>query len=62
MSSRGQPRRGDPPDFMLGEGSTTPHRKRKACYEMLHRASKLADHCEHDNEPSGSIRGGEFLH
>jgi len=33
---------------------------------MLHEASVLktsggAGHCEHGNEPSGSIKGGEFL-
>jgi hypothetical protein len=28
---------------------------------MLHRASELAGFCEHGNEPSGSIKGGEFL-
>jgi hypothetical protein len=28
-------------DKGLGEGPTTPHRKKPACYEMLHRASDL---------------------
>jgi len=28
---------------------------------MLHRASELADSCEHSNEPAGSIKGVEFL-
>jgi hypothetical protein len=28
---------------------------------MLHKASKLAGSCEYGNEPSGSIKGGEFL-
>jgi len=45
----------------LGEGLTTPHHKKTACYEMLHRASELAGPCEHDNEPSDSIKGREFL-
>jgi hypothetical protein len=45
----------------LGEGLTTPRYKKKlACYEMLHRALELAGSCEYGNEPSGSIRGGEF--
>jgi hypothetical protein len=39
----------------------TPHRKKSACYEMLHRASELAGSCEYGNEPSGFIKGGEFL-
>jgi hypothetical protein len=28
---------------------------------MLHGASELASCCEHGNEPSGSVKGGEFL-
>jgi hypothetical protein len=28
---------------------------------MLHKSSKLAGFCEHGNEPSGSVKGGEFL-
>jgi len=28
---------------------------------MLHRTSGLAFSCEHGNEPSGSIKGGEFI-
>jgi hypothetical protein len=48
----------NPPAWELGEGLTTPHCKTPACYEMLHRASKLMDTCEHGNEPLGSIKGG----
>jgi len=44
----------------LSEGLTTQDKKR-ARYEMLHRASDLAGFCEHGNEPSDSIKGGEFL-
>jgi hypothetical protein len=44
-SSRRQPTRGD----------------LRTCYEMLHGASELAVSCEHGNETSGSIKGGEFL-
>jgi len=28
---------------------------------MLHSAWELAAPCEHGNEPSGSIKGGEFV-
>jgi hypothetical protein len=28
---------------------------------MLHRASELMISCEHGNETSGSIKGGEFI-
>jgi len=65
INNHGQLTRGDPPDCGLGEGPTTPRRKKKtACYEMLHRTSDLcrAGSCEHSNEPSGSIKGGKFLH
>jgi hypothetical protein len=40
--------------FDLGVGLTNPHRKNSACYEMLHRASDLADSFEHGKEFSGS--------
>jgi hypothetical protein len=33
--------RGDPPAWGLSEGLTTPHFKKPACFEMLHRASEL---------------------
>jgi len=51
----GNPARG------LGEGLTTPHRKKAAYYEILSKVLQLVDTCEHDNEHSGSIKGGEFL-
>jgi len=35
-------------------------KKKKACYEMLRRASKSAGSCQHGNEPAGSIKGEEF--
>jgi hypothetical protein len=52
-----------PPAWVLGEGIKILHgqKKREASYEMVHRASELAGCCEHGNEPSGSIKGGEFL-
>jgi hypothetical protein len=49
------------PAWGFEEGLTTPHRKRKASYEMLHRASELEGFFVHGNEHSGSIKGGEFL-
>jgi hypothetical protein len=43
VSSFGQPTRGDPPAWGLGEELTNLHRKKLACYEMLYRISGLAD-------------------
>jgi hypothetical protein len=43
------------------KGLTAPRHKRPACYKMLHKALKLVGSCEHDNEPSGSIKGRKFL-
>jgi hypothetical protein len=40
----------DPPAWGLGEGLTTPHRKKTACYAMLHSPSALAGSCENGNE------------
>jgi hypothetical protein len=34
---------------------------KKICYEMLYRTSEYAVHCKHDNESSGSTKGGELL-
>jgi hypothetical protein len=42
ISSRGQPTRGDPSACGLGEGLTTPHRKKTACYMIIHEASELS--------------------
>jgi len=42
------------------EGLTILHCKKPTCYEVLHRASELVGSCEHGNEPSGSIKSGEF--
>jgi hypothetical protein len=39
----------------------TPNRKKTVCYDMVHWSSELAGPCEHGNEPSGSIRGRDFL-
>jgi hypothetical protein len=49
------------PVWGLGEGLITLHCKESASYETLHRASELAGSCEHDIEPSGSVKGREFL-
>jgi hypothetical protein len=46
-----QPTRVDPPTWRLGVG---------ACYKMVHSAW-VAGSCEHCNEPSSSIKSGEFL-
>jgi hypothetical protein len=53
--------KGCPPAWGLGEGLTTPCHKEPSCYETLHRASELVVSCEHGNEPSDSIKSGEFL-
>jgi hypothetical protein len=49
------------PSLGIGEGLTTAHRKKPDCYEILHRASELRGSFERGNEPSGSIKGREFL-
>jgi hypothetical protein len=50
-----------PPAWGLDEELPTPHHNTPACYEMLHGVSDLMGYCEQGNEPSGSIKGGEFL-
>jgi hypothetical protein len=49
------------PAWGLGEGLTTYHSKRTACYGMLHGPSELVGCCEYGNELSVSMKGGEFL-
>jgi hypothetical protein len=54
---------GCPPTWVLDEGLTTPYcktlgHKQKMSYHM---ASDLVDSCEHDSEPSVSMKGREFL-
>jgi hypothetical protein len=49
-----------PQAWGLGKELTTPHRKKTARYETLHRASELTSSCEHGNEPSSSIKRGKF--
>jgi hypothetical protein len=44
----------------MGEGLKT-HLKNKLFYEILQRTSELVGSCEHGYEPSGSIKGGEYL-
>jgi hypothetical protein len=41
ISSGGQSTMGGPPVWGLGEGLTTPNRKKYACYENNHKASDL---------------------
>jgi hypothetical protein len=63
ISSHGQPKRSCPPAWRLGEMLTTPYRKNVPCYEMFtHKASDPdSGNCECVNEPSGSIKCGDFL-
>jgi len=49
------------PYKILASFSRWRHRTEPACYKMLHSASELAGLCESGNEPSGFIKGGEFL-
>jgi len=51
----------DLPFWWLDKRLTSPNCKKPACYEMLCRASELVSSCEHGNEPSGSVKGREFL-
>jgi len=44
----------------LGEGLTTPHNKKPACYKISHRALELVVSCEHGNELLGSMKGKFF--
>jgi hypothetical protein len=58
MNSRCQPTSGGPPVWEK-EGRLTSHHKKgrvKRCYEMLHRASELADVYKDGCEPSGFIK------
>jgi hypothetical protein len=50
--------KGGPPAWGLGEEQIT-HRKKPACYEMLHGPGTGS--CEHSNEYSASIIGERFL-
>jgi hypothetical protein len=66
MSNRGQPRRGGPPPCGLGEGITIPQRKNqfvtKCCTGPRNWMEEpVVDPSERSNEPSGSIKGGNFL-
>jgi hypothetical protein len=59
-SSRGQPTRAGSPAWSLGEGIiTSRHKKKKLVTKRYTRFQ--ADSCEHGNDPSGSMKGGEFL-
>jgi hypothetical protein len=46
-----QPIRTGPPAWGLGKGLTSPHLKRMACYDILHKAL-VSDSYKHGNEPS----------
>jgi hypothetical protein len=45
----------------VGQRANNSLLKKTAYYKMLHRALDLAGSCEYGNEPSGSIKGREFL-
>jgi hypothetical protein len=45
------------PGLGVGRGVTTPHRKKLACSDMLHKDSEFVGLVE----TSGSIKSGEFL-
>jgi len=51
-----------PPGWWFGMGLTTPQYKNPVHYKTLHKASDLKScSCEHCNDPSGSVKGKEFL-
>jgi hypothetical protein len=52
--------RGSPPGWRFGKGLTIVQVNKKQ-YVMLHMAMDLVGSCEYSNEPSGSIKGWEFL-
>jgi hypothetical protein len=56
--------RGGPPAWRLGRGLVTPRHKNQLvmeCYKGPRIWTPVANSCEHGNEPSGSVKGGEFL-
>jgi hypothetical protein len=59
INCRCQPTTGDPPAWEKEEGLTSHFKKVrvKRCYEMLHRASELADSYKDGSEPSGFVKG-----
>jgi len=40
---------------------SSPQKRKRACYEMLHNSSDLADCFENGNELPDCIRGGDFF-
>jgi hypothetical protein len=58
-----RPTRGGPPDWWLGEVLISPYRKNVSCYEMFTQKASGLDSgtSECGNEPSVSIKCGEFL-
>jgi len=54
-----EPRAG-PSAWGLGEGLTTPRRKKKLVTKCYTRPRKVGP-CEQSSEPSGSLKGGNFL-
>jgi hypothetical protein len=63
INSRGQPKKGVFTDWELGEGLTTPHRKKKK--SLLRNVTRglgtEAGLCKDGNEPLGSIKVRKFI-
>jgi len=59
ISSDGQPTRVGPSIWVLYEGLTTPRRKKKENITKCYTGPRnCAGSCDHDNEPSASIKSG----
>jgi hypothetical protein len=50
-----------PPVWGLGEGLITPHLNKTSLLWNVTQGFGIGGCCEHGNEPSGSVKGGEFL-
>jgi len=59
--SCGQPTGNGPPAWGLGEKLTTRNRKRTGLLRNITQGLGIGGPCENGNEPSGSIKGREFL-
>jgi hypothetical protein len=53
--------RGGRPAYKLGTRLTTPHCKKQFVMKYYTGPENWMDSCEHGNEPSGSIKGRQFL-
>jgi hypothetical protein len=50
-----------PPVWGLDEGVTTSHRKKNSLLQNVTQGFGIAGPYEHGNDPSGSLKGREFL-